>query len=89
MLNGRVVVMMSFIATRMHFYSASLNNDTSLSEITQTQYAVTETMDRDSVPGNCRHIGNRLTEKIKVALHWQEGKDTISLNQLFVGTSSH
>ena len=47
--SGRAVIIMSGIATRRHSYSASLNNDTSLSLTTRALYAVGETMDRNSV----------------------------------------
>jgi hypothetical protein len=47
--SGRAVMIGSGIATRRHSYSASLNNDTSLSSITQTLYTVGETGDSGSV----------------------------------------
>ena len=49
MFSGRAVINGSGIATRRHSYSASLNNDTSLSSTTKALYAVEEDGDRISV----------------------------------------
>ena len=47
--SGRAVMVLRGIATRRHSYSASLNNDTSLSSTTDGLYAVTDTRDQNSV----------------------------------------
>ena len=87
--SGRAVMKkISIIATRRHSYSASLNNDTSLSSSTQTLYAVGETGDRNSVSVSYLHFMNHLTKKMVVG-QGQVSMSTISVSQLKVWTSSH
>jgi hypothetical protein len=61
--SGRAV-MMRGIATRRHFYSASLNNGTSLSSIIHSLYSLRETKDRRSVSMSYLQSGNHLTQKM-------------------------
>ena len=88
MFSGRAVILVSGVATRRHSYSASLNNDTSLSSATHTLYTVGETGDRSSVTGSYLHSMNHLTEKM-VASQRQVRLFIISASQLKVWTSSH
>ncbi len=83
MFSGRAVMIMSTIVTRRHFYSASLNNDTSLSSTTQTLYTVGDTRDRGSVTVSYVHYMNHLTQKVVVG-HGQVSMPTISVSQLKV-----
>jgi hypothetical protein len=82
--SGRAVIKVSGIATRRHSYSASLNNDTSLSsEITHALYIVGENTDRTSVTESYLHYRNHLTQKMVVG-QGQVRVSTKSVSQLKV-----
>jgi hypothetical protein len=83
MFSGRAVLIFRGITTRRHSYSASLNQDTSLSEITQALYAVREARDRASVTVSWWHFTNHLT-KIMVAGQRQIRMPTRSVSQVKV-----